>query len=74
MDKDQIKMTACRACGQPIHFVETIKGRRMPCNQKKLTVITVMGDVVSGWETHFSTCPEANRFRKKRQREVKHGL
>ena len=65
MAKNQIKLVQCKACKQNIHFVETKKGRLMPCNPKKLTVITVMGDVVSGWEAHFATCPQADKFRKK---------
>lgn len=60
-----LKWATCKACGAPIHFVETKKGRFMPCNEKKITVITVLGDVVSGWEAHFATCPQADKFRKK---------
>lgn len=60
-----LKLLPCKSCGEPIHFVETRKGRLMPCNQKKVTVITVTGDVVSGWEAHWATCPQADKFRKK---------
>ena len=63
----KVKLTPCKACGDGIHFVETRNGRRMPCNQKKLTVITLLGDVVSGWEAHFSNCPGADKFRKKKE-------
>ena len=59
-----LKLVPCKACKEPIHFVETKNGRLMPCNQKKITVITVLGDVVSGWEAHFATCPQADKFRK----------
>jgi len=66
MAKNQIKLTKCKACGQPIHFVESRAGRQIPCNDKKLSLVTVMGDVVSGWESHFSNCPGADKFRKKK--------
>ena len=66
MAKDQLKLTPCKACGKPIHFIETSKGRLIPCNDNKLSLVTVMGDVVSGWETHFSNCPGAEKFRKGR--------
>ena len=62
-----LKLVQCKACKQNIHFVETRKGRLMPCNPKKLTVITILGDVVSGWEAHFATCPQADKFRKKKE-------
>lgn len=67
MAKDKIKLTPCKACCQLIHFVQTKNGRFIPCNNKKLSLVTVMGDVVSGWETHFSNCPGADSFRKKRK-------
>ena len=65
MSKHQIKTTPCKACGAPIHFVESRKGRLIPCNDRKISIVTVMGDVVSGWESHFSNCPGAETFRKK---------
>ena len=67
MTKNQIKMTKCKACGAPIHFVESRKGRLIPCNEKKISIVTVMGDIVSGWEAHFATCPQADKFRKKKE-------
>jgi len=70
MAKDQLKMTPCKACGQPIHFVESRQGRLIPCNNKKLSLVTVMGEVVSGWESHFSNCPGASQFRRKDKGKV----
>jgi len=70
----KIHLSPCKGCGQPIHYVETLRGRRMPCNERKLTVITMLGDVVSGWEAHFATCPQADKFRKKKQTEAKNGF
>lgn len=65
MPKDKIQMTKCKACGAPIHFVESRYGRLIPCNAKKLTIVTIMGDVLSGWESHFANCPGADTFRKR---------
>lgn len=62
-----VTLHPCKGCGELIHFVETHNGRLMPCNAKKLTVITLLGDVVSGWEAHFATCTQADMFRKKKE-------
>ena len=64
-----LRLVTCRGCGQDIHFVQTTNGRRMPCNDKKLTVVTLTGEVVSGWEPHWRNCPGARRFRKPKQKE-----
>ena len=42
----------CRSCNQPIGWIVTPKGRRMPLNMDTL-------------ESHFATCPDAKKFRKK---------
>ena len=61
-----INLIPCKSCGRMIHYVETRNHRRMPCHDKKVTVITLLGDVVTGWETHWGSCPEADNFRKGR--------
>jgi hypothetical protein len=45
----------CRACGAPIVFVETDKGRRMPVD----TVGEKRG------QSHFASCSDPKRFRKR---------
>jgi hypothetical protein len=42
----------CRACGALMVFVKTEKGKTCPVNEDGTS--------------HFSTCPEASRFSKKR--------
>lgn len=54
----------CRSCGAPV--VWNNKGaKNHPCNPKILKVVLADGSVVSGRESHFSTCPQANFWRKK---------
>lgn len=43
-------MSACRACGKSIEFVETNSGKLMPVDEDGAS--------------HFATCPQADRFRK----------
>ena len=42
-------MPACRGCGAVVTFVLTKNGKRMPTDPDG--------------KSHFSTCPQANRFR-----------
>lgn len=37
----------------------------IPCDVRRRTVVTLEGDVVQGYESHFAACPDAARFRKK---------
>lgn len=54
----------CRACGRPIQWVVTSKsGKRIPLDVKMRQVMTVFGVAVRGFESHFATCPHADRFR-----------
>lgn len=56
----------CRGCGAAIAWIVTDKGRRMPVNLEEWRPTD--GTSVRG-ESHFATCPDAKRFRKKdRQR------
>ncbi len=55
----------CRSCGASIVWIYGAT-RRMICNPEVLTVITDEGLVVRGRESHFSTCPDANKWRRKR--------
>ncbi len=67
MGKDQIKLAQCKTCKQNIHFIRSkVTGKPNPCNLKKYTIITAEGNVVTGWESHFATCPQADQHRKPR--------
>ena len=49
--------TTCRACGAQIAFVRTAAGRQAPMNVEDGFVTGV---------SHFATCPQANRFTRRR--------
>lgn len=58
-------MAICKSCGTEIEFVRTKNEKRMPVSGKYMTVVTDNGEVVSGRESHFATCPGAAEHRKK---------
>lgn len=87
-----MKETKCKACGAPIRFIKTRKGRPMPINPTALLIMPVQKgghtyitedgyttqgvpyqegmfydgvDPIIAFETHFSTCPDAGKFRKR---------
>jgi len=58
------EISRCKGCGHPIVWMKTKTGKAMPVNKMQLTILTEQGDVVKGYESHFSTCPQADFFRK----------
>jgi hypothetical protein len=61
----EARASVCRGCGARILWVKTKKGASMPVDVVQKTIVTVEGEVVSGFESHFASCPEASSFRKK---------
>lgn len=58
-------MPRCKSCNAEIDFIKLKNGKLMPINgSKRLTIVTQDGDVVSGWESHFSSCPGAAEHRR----------
>lgn len=66
----------CRSCGATILWVVTMRGRPMPLDAEPVADGTVWienGHVMLGtppdgvirWRSHFATCPQADRWRKK---------
>lgn len=59
-------VTKCKACGKFIVFLKTRHGRPIPCD-----AITVdRGEtefIKEKHRTHFQTCPEAAKFRKRKR-------
>lgn len=62
----------CRGCGAKLTWAETLKGKRMPFTGR-ITILRShehdsgrMIAVVDGAHSHFVTCPEADKFRKKK--------
>jgi hypothetical protein len=60
----------CRSCGEPIRFVTMKTGGAMPLDIIPKKFIQVdergIGRVVEGYISHFVTCPDADRHRKKK--------
>lgn len=83
-----MKTTTCKACGKSIVWIQTTKGKSMPCDAEpvaykevkggKEKIVTPNGEVISctfdakpddmtgiGYIPHWSTCPQANSFKKR---------
>lgn len=70
-----IKEGICRGCGKKIGWVRMLSGKRMPVDLEPVQKVVViyhdpqgvlpsMGKTVSGYTSHFATCPQADKFRK----------
>ena len=58
----------CKICGADIEWVSLRTGKSMPVNLRPVhTIVTNDGRVVSGRESHFSTCPKAKTWRGKQR-------
>lgn len=55
----------CKKCDKEIIWIETIKRKWMPCDEKEQTVITQDGKTVKGYTPHWATCANAAQFRNK---------
>lgn len=61
-----MNVSTCKSCGASIQWVLMQKtGKRNPLDINKKVIVTESGEVVSGYESHFSTCPNAGQHRKK---------
>lgn len=65
-------MSKCRSCGADIVWVEMREtGKKMPIDSnsiKKMVVLNnsrTMGAILDAGVSHFSTCPNANKHRKR---------
>lgn len=48
----------CDKCSAPIIWIRTSPGgKNMPCNPKRQIITTAEGVAVSGFTSHFATCP-----------------
>jgi len=62
----------CKSCGKPIYWAKTQAGKLAPINAdfKALKTLSIDGEtlqLLGAYASHFSTCPQANQFRKKRK-------
>lgn len=69
----------CTGCGQPINWIKTDKGKWMPIDTEittsngndilyvdELTGFKKLPAGRKGYKSHFSTCPDAKNFRRKK--------
>lgn len=57
------KIDFCNGCRAAIVWLKTEAGKNMPCQAKKISVVTEEGKVVQGYEPHWGYCPEREKFR-----------
>ena len=57
-------MSRCKSCNKEIIWIKMKSGKAMPCDMDKVIVVTEDGDTVTGYISHFATCPNANQHRK----------
>lgn len=57
----------CSACKNAIVWLTTKNGRPAPVDPRQLRIISEDGSYHTGYESHFASCPEAARFRKKKK-------
>ena len=53
----------CKGCNTEIIWIETEKGKMMPCNAEKTTIVTKEGKTVIGYVPHWATCPKYKNFK-----------
>lgn len=68
----QVDEGRCRGCNKRILWARTEKGARMPLDPEKVTVCVETGQndvvkVMTGYTSHFATCPAASQFRGRRE-------
>lgn len=72
----------CKSCGADIKFIKTFKGKWLPVNPTPLEMEIAMGgkilvldsghilsdkyNKIKGYVAHWTTCPNAEEFRKKK--------
>lgn len=60
----------CKSCGAVICWVKMSKSQKwMPVDPDKLTIVVIpqnsdLGEVQYGYQSHFSTCPNADKHRR----------
>lgn len=67
------RIDKCGTCGADIIWVKTINDKPIPLNPEMKTILVkALGSIhpkyqtVRGRESHFATCPQANKWRKKK--------
>jgi hypothetical protein len=61
-------MATCKGCEAEIEWINMTSGKSMPVNKKPQKMIVIKqggGEVVDAYTPHWSTCPNAQHFKKK---------
>ncbi len=63
----------CKACGAPLLFVKTEKGKTQVIDEttreKRIVVIDGVAHVMDTYLSHYATCPRAAEFRRNRGKQ-----
>ena len=63
-DAEIKRLPRCRSCGMRIVWGKSENGKTIPLDPKILHIISAQGQRVSGRESHFVSCPNAEGHRK----------
>jgi len=69
MKKRRKKVANCKSCGAEIVWVKTNAGKNHPVNaepEKRIILLDGGAQVMDAYTSHFATCPDADKFRKKK--------
>lgn len=47
----------CRGCAAPVHFITSPDGKPQICDLDQIKVVTPSGEVVTGYRSHWASCP-----------------
>lgn len=63
-----MEASKCKSCGADIYWIQMVSGKMMPVDakEKKLVRIKNRGEIITAYEPHWATCPNADKHRKKR--------
>ena len=60
-----IEPQTCKKCKAKLRWLKTEKGKWMPVDPKEITIITMEGKTIKGYNPHWAICKFADDFRKK---------
>jgi hypothetical protein len=61
-------LSACKSCGQPIRWLATPTGGKMPVDAHTAAPQDRVFNRLAGHISHFATCPSAAKHRKRQSR------
>ena len=64
-----MEQSKCKGCQADIVWIKTTNGKNMPCDPKKVVIVTENGETVSGYISHWATCPQYKKFKNKPKKD-----